>query len=83
MAAFGEPMPKLMIVRPCGIRGGLHRPVVAVDLAVKLLGEADDVVAEIREQHVGAELGERHPGVAGQPIGGDFGFGNHVIGVGE
>ena len=78
VAAFGEPMPKLMIVRPASFVDGLHRPVVAVDIAGETSRETLHVVAKIREQHVIAEAIERHARVAGEPVGGDFDLGDHL-----
>ena len=58
-------------------RGRLHRLVAAHHLDAEPLGEQLDVVGEVAQQDVLAELVQRPPGVARQPVLDDLGLGLH------
>ena len=47
-------------------------------LQLNFLAKRVHVVAKIRQQHIRPELIERHARVTGEPVGGDFAFGDHV-----
>ena len=78
VAALALPMPKLMIVMPSAVALGIGTILAAHRHAVPL-GEQADVVVEIDQQDVLAELLERRAGVARQPVGNDLGFGFHAV----
>ena len=76
VAAMALPMPKFRMVRSSAVADciGLSLPSTSTP---NRCGEHLDVVGEIGEQDVLAELVERPAGVAGQPIFDDVGFGFH------
>jgi hypothetical protein len=58
--------------QPALVGRRLHRPVFAVDCAVKLICKHPHIVVKVRQQHVVAEPIERHTRVTRQPVLRDF-----------
>ncbi len=80
VAAFGLPMPKLIMVMPSCVAAG-HRAVQADHgCAGQCWRSCADVAAEVGQQDVFAELVQGHAGVARQPVVDDLFLVFHGIG---
>ena len=78
VAAFGEPSPKLTVLRTGIVRGRRRRLAFPVDVTVELLGKLGEVVLEVGQKNVIAELIQRHSCITRKPVSSNLQSFDHV-----
>ncbi len=72
VAAFAEPMPKFTIDNPAEFVAACMGPALARNVAFEFFGKVADVVMEVGQPARSRRLIQRHAGVAGKPVSGNF-----------